>query len=90
MWIKEFEDGLLVTNESLDTNHYDQLCADVEETAATHEGPIHATLLGNGAFIITYPEDKRVLVVAEDKAAVDAIVNQLAEGEVCVHRTQCI
>lgn len=81
MWIKEFEDGLLVTNESLDTNHYDQLCADVEETAVTHEGPIHITHLGNGAFIITYPEDKRVLVVAEDKAAVDAIVNQLAEGE---------
>lgn len=81
MWIKEFEDGLLVTNESLDTNQYDQLLVDVDETVATHEGPIHTTLLGNDAFIITYPEDKRVLVVAEDKAAVDAIVNQLAEGE---------
>jgi len=80
MWIKEFEDGLLVTNESL-ADHNDQLLVDVDETAATYEGPIHTTLLGNGAFIITCPEYKRVLVVAEDKAAVDAIVNQLAEGE---------
>lgn len=30
MWIKEFEDGLLVTNESLDTNQYDQLLVDVD------------------------------------------------------------
>lgn len=80
MWIKEFEDGLLVTNESF-INQYNRPLVDVDDTAATNEGPIHTTLLGNGAFIVTCPEDKRVLVVAEDKAAVDAIVKQLVEGE---------
>ena len=81
MWIKEFEDGLIVTNESLDTNQYDQLLVDVDETTATYEGPTYTTLLGNGAFIVAYPEDKRVLVVAEDKASVAEIVNRLAEGK---------